>query len=31
MKTVFVNPERCIGCRQCEFACAVEHSHSRDP
>jgi carbon-monoxide dehydrogenase iron sulfur subunit len=31
MKTVFVRPERCIGCRQCEFACAVEHSHSRDP
>lgn len=28
MKTVFVNPERCIGCRQCEFACAVEHSRS---
>ena len=27
---VFVNPERCIGCRQCEFACAVEHSRSRD-
>lgn len=31
MKTVFVNPERCIGCRQCEFACAVEHSDSQDP
>ena len=31
MKTVFVHPERCIGCRQCEFACAVEHSRSRDP
>lgn len=31
MRTVFVNPERCIGCRQCAFACAVEHSHSRDP
>lgn len=31
MKTVFVNPERCIGCRQCEFACAVEHSRTRDP
>jgi len=30
MKTVFVNPERCIGCRQCEFACAVAHSQSRD-
>jgi carbon-monoxide dehydrogenase iron sulfur subunit len=30
MQTVFVNPERCIGCRQCEFACAVAHSHSKD-
>lgn len=31
MLTVFVNPERCIGCMQCEFACAVEHSASREP
>ena len=31
MLTVFVNPERCIGCLQCEFACAVEHSRSGDP
>lgn len=31
MLTVFVNPERCIGCRQCEFACAVAHSASGDP
>lgn len=30
MSTVFVNPERCIGCRQCEIACAVEHSSSKD-
>lgn len=30
MRTVFVNPERCIGCRQCELACAVEHSASQD-
>jgi carbon-monoxide dehydrogenase iron sulfur subunit len=29
MPTVFVNPERCIGCLQCEFACATEHSSSR--
>ncbi|HOG47880.1 MAG TPA: 4Fe-4S dicluster domain-containing protein [Anaerolineae bacterium] len=29
MKTVFVNPERCIGCKQCEMACAVEHSQSK--
>jgi len=30
MKTVFIHPERCIGCQQCEFACAVEHSQGRD-
>ncbi len=30
MRTVFVNPERCIGCRQCEIACAVEHSQSKN-
>ena len=30
MKTVFINPERCIGCLQCELACAVEHSASKD-
>jgi anaerobic carbon-monoxide dehydrogenase iron sulfur subunit len=31
VKTVFVHPERCIGCRQCEFACAVQASESKDP
>ena len=31
MLTVFVNPERCIGCLQCQFACAVEHSVSQEP
>ncbi len=30
MRTVFVNPERCIGCRHCEIACAVEHSQSKN-
>ena len=30
MKTVFVNPERCVGCKQCEIACAVEHSQSKN-
>ncbi len=30
MRTVFVNPERCIGCLQCEVACATEHSASHD-
>lgn len=29
MKTVFVNPEQCIGCKQCEVACAVAHSQSK--
>ncbi|MBM4431217.1 MAG: 4Fe-4S ferredoxin [Chloroflexi bacterium] len=29
MKTVFVNPERCVGCKQCQIACAVEHSKSK--
>lgn len=30
MRTVFVNPEQCIGCLQCEAECAVEHSVSQD-
>jgi len=30
MKTVFVNPERCVGCHQCELACLVEHSQSKN-
>lgn len=29
MKTVFIHPERCIGCKQCEAACAVAHSQSK--
>ncbi|MGA1840075.1 MAG: 4Fe-4S dicluster domain-containing protein [bacterium] len=30
MKTIFINPERCIGCKQCQIACAVEHSESKN-
>jgi carbon-monoxide dehydrogenase iron sulfur subunit len=29
MNTVMVKPERCIGCRHCEIACAIEHSQSK--
>jgi carbon-monoxide dehydrogenase iron sulfur subunit len=30
MKTVFIHPERCIGCKQCEVACAVAHSQTKN-
>lgn len=30
MKTVFVRPELCIGCRHCEVACAVSHAEQKD-
>jgi carbon-monoxide dehydrogenase iron sulfur subunit len=30
MQTVFVHPEQCIGCKQCEVACAVAHSQSKN-
>ena len=29
MRNVFVNLERCIGCKQCQIVCAVEHSESK--
>lgn len=30
MKDVMIRPERCLGCRSCEIACAVAHSKSKD-
>ncbi len=30
MKTVIINPERCVGCMQCKFQCALAHSKSKD-
>jgi carbon-monoxide dehydrogenase iron sulfur subunit len=30
MKTVFIHPERCIGCKQCEVACTVAHSQTKN-
>jgi carbon-monoxide dehydrogenase iron sulfur subunit len=30
MKEVLVRPEKCMGCRSCEIACAVEHSQSKN-
>ena len=30
VRSVMVRPERCIGCRHCEVACALEHSQSKE-
>lgn len=30
MKEIFVNLERCMGCRSCQIACAVEHSAAKN-
>jgi len=30
MKEVFVNLERCVGCRSCQLSCAIEHSAGKN-
>lgn len=30
MKQIFVKPERCMACRSCEIACAVQHSKDKN-
>jgi carbon-monoxide dehydrogenase iron sulfur subunit len=30
MKDLIIRPERCMGCRSCEVACAVAHSNSKN-
>jgi len=30
LKQIFCRIERCLGCKSCELACAVEHSSSKD-
>jgi len=30
MKTVIVHPEKCVGCKHCMIACAIEHSQSKN-
>ncbi len=27
---VYINPEKCMGCKSCEIACAIEHSLSKN-
>jgi carbon-monoxide dehydrogenase iron sulfur subunit len=29
MKELLIRPERCLGCRSCELACAVEHANTK--
>ncbi len=30
MQQIFVKPDRCMGCRSCEIACAVQHSAAKE-
>ncbi|GAW92304.1 4Fe-4S dicluster domain-containing protein [Calderihabitans maritimus] len=30
MDQILISPERCLGCRSCELACAVEHFPGKD-
>jgi carbon-monoxide dehydrogenase iron sulfur subunit len=31
MTKIYFNSDKCLGCHSCEFACAVEHSQSKNP
>ncbi|MDH7498903.1 MAG: 4Fe-4S dicluster domain-containing protein [candidate division NC10 bacterium] len=31
MEKIYFESRKCLGCHSCEFACAVEHSSSKDP
>ena len=30
MDQIFVKPEKCMGCKSCEIACAVQHSKDKN-
>ncbi len=30
MRTIFIHPERCIGCKHCEVACRLTHSKTKN-
>ena len=30
MKIIYIDPEKCLGCKSCELACAVAHSQSKN-
>ena len=31
MRKIYFDSQRCLGCHSCEFACALEHSQTKDP